>query len=53
MKGQNLLPICVQVGILAKLALEKPIELAEALVCGTQYQFSLGFLTSNPDPKGF
>ncbi len=30
MKGQNLLPICAQVGILAKLALEKPIELAEA-----------------------
>ncbi len=30
MKGQNLLPICAQVGLLAKLALEKPIELAEA-----------------------
>ncbi len=30
MKGQYLLPICAQVGFLAKLALEKPIELAEA-----------------------
>ncbi len=25
---------------------KRPIELAEALVCGTQYQFSLGFLTN-------
>ncbi len=25
MKDQNLLPICAQIGILAKLALEKPI----------------------------
>ncbi len=30
MKGQYLLPICAQTGFLAKLALEKPIELAEA-----------------------
>ncbi len=30
MRGNNLLPICAQVGFLAKLALEKPIEMADA-----------------------